>query len=37
MTFKILNTFILMLAKLLIGLNFSFADDNKLSSIVVGE
>ena len=37
MTFKILNTFILILAKLLIGLNFSFANDIKLPSIVVGE
>ena len=30
MTFKILNTFILILAKLLIGLNFSFANDIEL-------
>ena len=37
MTFKILNTFILILAKLLIGLNFSFANDIKLPPIVVGE
>ena len=37
MTFKILNTFILILAKLLIGLNFSFANDIKLPSIVVGK
>ena len=37
MTFKLLNTFILILAKLLIGLNFSFANDIKLPSIVVGE
>ena len=37
MTFKILNTFILILAKLLIGLNFSFANDIKLHPIVVGK
>ena len=37
MTIKILNTFILILAKLLIGLNFSFANDIKLPPIVVGE
>ena len=37
MTFKILNTFILILAKLLIGLNFAFANDIKLPPIVVGE